>query len=94
MFQNLNFYLFSVNYLIFHRLLNMSTEETKTPLYPEVNYGSTQPPPYNQPVINQPQLQNNPLMVTSFEGHREWTTGLFDCLADPATCKSLQTSLI
>lgn len=68
----------------------MSTEETKKPLYPEVNYGSTQPPPYNQPVVNQPQLQNNPLMVTSFEGHRDWTTGLFDCLADPATCKSLQ----
>ncbi|XP_063404133.1 cornifelin homolog [Mytilus trossulus] len=69
-------------------------------LYPEINYGSTtsqQPQSYhqpaqpqqsnmfNQPIVQQPQMQNNPLMVTGFEGHREWTTDLFDCCAEPNT---------
>ncbi|XP_071138118.1 cornifelin homolog [Mytilus edulis] len=39
----------------------------------------------NQPIVQQPQMQNNPLMVTGFEGHREWTTDLFDCCAEPNT---------
>lgn len=40
----------------------------------------------NQHIVQQPQMQNNPLMVTGFEGHREWTTDLFDCCAEPNTC--------
>lgn len=43
----------------------------------------------NQPIVQQPQMQNNPLMVTDFEGHREWTTDLFDCCAEPNTCMFL-----
>jgi hypothetical protein len=27
------------------------------------------------------------LMATSLDGSRTWTTGLFDCFSDIATCK-------
>lgn len=39
-------------------------------------------------VVNQPTTQQqNPLMATTLDGHRTWTTGLFDCFADMGSCK-------
>lgn len=39
-------------------------------------------------VVNQPTAATqNQLMVTTLDGNRTWTTGLFDCFSDMATCK-------
>lgn len=59
------------------------------------------PPPQMQPykittsnvtvVVNQPTLQHDQLMVTTtLDGHRTWSTGLFDCFSDMANCKSIK----
>ncbi|XP_076079118.1 placenta-specific gene 8 protein-like [Mytilus galloprovincialis] len=55
------------------------------------------PPPQMQPykittsnvtvVVNQPTLQHDQLMgTTTLDGHRTWSTGLFDCFSDMANC--------
>lgn len=42
-------------------------------------------------VVNQPTLKHNQLMVTTtLDGHRTWSTGLFDCFSDMANCKSIK----
>ncbi|XP_062611156.1 cornifelin homolog A-like [Saccostrea cucullata] len=38
-------------------------------------------------VVQQPTAgSGNPLMVTGIEGHRDWSTGLFDCFDDLKSC--------
>ncbi|XP_061177272.1 placenta-specific gene 8 protein-like [Saccostrea echinata] len=38
-------------------------------------------------VVQQPSvIPDNRLMVTTIEGHRQWSTGLFDCFSDIKTC--------
>jgi len=37
------------------------------------------------PVTTQPQPGS--LIVSTVEGHRNWSTGLFDCFTDIKTCK-------
>ena len=43
-------------------------------------------------VVNQPTAQSNQLMATTLDGHRTWTTGLFDCFSDMANCKYFEMS--
>ncbi|XP_048766897.1 placenta-specific gene 8 protein-like isoform X2 [Ostrea edulis] len=42
----------------------------------------------NQVVVVQQPVANsgNPLMVTGIDGHRHWSTGLFDCFSDITSC--------
>ena len=60
---------------------------------------SSHPPGYTQlqqkprnmtVVVNQPTQQTNPLITTTFRGHRRWTTGLFDCFSNISNCKLQQ----
>lgn len=39
-------------------------------------------------IVQQPTAggTGNPLMVSTIEGHRNWTTGLFDCFTDIKSC--------
>lgn len=41
------------------------------------------------PIKTQPQPQQGGLLVTTVEGHRNWSTGLFDCFTDLKTCKAV-----
>lgn len=65
---------------------------------PHPMYQHQQPPNYYQQtttavVMQQPQTQTNSLMVTGFEGHRDWQTGVCDCFNEPGICKSLYAIL-
>ncbi|CAC5425994.1 unnamed protein product [Mytilus coruscus] len=39
-----------------------------------------------EPVTAQPQPIEGTLLVSTVQGHRKWTTGLFDCFTDCKTC--------
>ncbi|XP_071169966.1 cornifelin homolog B-like isoform X2 [Mytilus edulis] len=39
-----------------------------------------------EPVTAQPQPIEGTLLVSPVQGHRNWTTGLFDCFSDCKTC--------
>ena len=71
-------------------------------MYPEVYQGQPQQISYGgQPtsqyeqqssqvttvIVQQPQMQTNQLLVTSIQGHRDWSTGIFDCFLDLSNCK-------
>lgn len=38
-------------------------------------------------VVTQPQQVKNDMMVASLQGHRDWSTGLFECFQDIGVCK-------
>jgi hypothetical protein len=38
-------------------------------------------------VVTQPQQVKHDMMVASLQGHRDWTTGLFECFQDMGVCK-------
>lgn len=42
-----------------------------------------------EPVTAQPQPIEGTLLVSPVQGHRKWTTGLFDCFSDCKTCQYL-----
>ena len=41
----------------------------------------------NTTVIVQQPVQQSSLLVANVKGHRDWTTGLFDCFSDIGVCK-------
>jgi hypothetical protein len=38
-------------------------------------------------VVTQPQQVKHDMMVASLQGHRDWSTGLFECFQDMGVCK-------
>jgi len=66
-------------------------------IYPQVPYGTNPTAPYNQsppqPMTNfgpppqQTSITTVDMMVESLQGHRDWSTGLFECFQDMGVCK-------
>ena len=51
------------------------------------NQGAQQSASQTTVIVQQQPVQQMSLMVANIKGHRDWTTGIFECFSDIGVCK-------